>query len=513
MNVKKTISALLAILLLAGALLSAGCSNTPGSNADPSASIGSSAGDASSAADDEPAPAEEEDDPAVLDELPTDVKYEGFDYIVLSHEHGASSIAWQVQDIYTEEETGERINDAVFQRNLLMEDRFGVNVKERLEADPQGVARTAVTSGADEFALLQTHVQNLAADAINGWTLNMSALPYLNFEKAWWDTTAIRSLTIAGKVYYAIGDSQLNAKKATWAVLFNKRLVNDAGIPDLYETVKEGAWTIDLLKQYGQQIMQDTNGDGAMTWGEDVWGLGLQNEVVLPLLLGTGDQIISVHEDGTYDYNLGSDRSLTALEKVWDFMNTDADWIVNANDHGEISNLWVEFRKLFMADKIGFYMGHLGTPTLVAGDMESDFGILPFPKVYAEQDGYYSTFQYNNAHAVSIPKTAADPEKIALLTEAYEMLAHTTILPAYYDYTLTLRAARDNQSGEMLELIFANRNLDIALAYNSTTSLQSTLESAIQTSSFTFASTEAKTTKAFLKAVEKVITTITEFED
>ena len=78
-------------------------------------------------------------------------------------------------------------------------------------------------------------------------------------------------------------------------------------------------------------------------------------------------------------------------------------------------------------------------------------------------EGYYSTFQYNNAHAVSIPKSAADPEKTALLTAAYEMFAHTTILPAYYDYTLTLRAARDNESGEMLELIFANRNLDVAL--------------------------------------------------
>lgn len=471
------------------------------SSADPSA------GDAAETE----APAEEAD-PGLLDELPMDVKYDGYDYIVLSHDHGAAAVAWMVQDIWTEGETGERINDAVFQRNLLMEDRFGVKVAQRLEGDPQAVMRTAVTSGADEFAILQTTVQNQAADAIAGLTLDMAHLPYLNFDKGWWDTSATRSLTIAGKVYYAIGDSQLNAKKATWGVLFNKRLVNDAGIPNLYETVKEGGWTIDLLKEYGTSIARDVNGDGVMTWGEDVWGLGLQNEVVLPLLLGTGEKIIDVHDDGTYDYNLGSDANMTAIEKIWSFMNTDADYINNANRHTEISSVWVEFRKLFMADQIAFYMGHLGTPTLVAGDMESDFGILPFPKVFAEQEGYYSTFQYNNAHAVSVPKSASDADRTALLTEAYEMFAHTTILPAYYDYTLTLRAARDNESGEMLELIFANRNLDIALAYNSTTNLQGTLESAVTASSFTFASTEAKSKKALVKAVEKVISTIAEIE-
>ncbi|MBE6723840.1 MAG: hypothetical protein E7576_01390 [Ruminococcaceae bacterium] len=457
-----------------------------------------------------PAP---EIDPGLIDELPTDVKYDGEDYVVLSHDHGAAAVAWMVQDIWTEGETGERINDAVFQRNLMMEDRFGVKVAQRLESDPQAVARTAVTTGADEFAILQTTVQNQAANAINGLTLNMARLPHLNFDKGWWDTSATKSLAVGGKVYYAIGDSQLNAKKATWGVLFNKRLVSDAGIPNLYETVKEGSWTIDLLKEYGTSIARDVNGDGTMTWGEDVWGLGLQNEVVLPLLLGTGEKIIDVHDDGTYDYNLGSDANMTAMERIWNFMNTDADYILNANKHSEIASVWVEFRKLFMADQIAFFMGHLGTPTLVAGDMESDFGILPFPKVSAEQEGYYSTFQYNNAHAVSIPKSASDADKTALLTEAYEMFAHTTILPAYYDYTLTLRAARDNESGEMLELIFANRNLDLALAYNSTTSLQSTLENAVTASSFTFASTEAKSKKVLVKAVEKVLTTIAGFED
>ena len=248
MKTRKILSLLLALLTVSGMLAACSGNASDGSGGAPDGAEDISpvpAGDAQTSAETEPEA--EEADPGLLDELPTDIKYDGETYTVLSHEHGASAVAWQVQDIWTEGETGERINDAVFQRNLLMEDRFGVKVEQRLESDPQAVIRTAVTSGADEFSILQTTVQNQASNALNGWTLNMTKLPYLNFSKAWWDTTAIDSLKIAGKVYYAIGDSQLNAKKATWGVLFNKRLVNDAGIPDLYETVKEGAWTLDLL--------------------------------------------------------------------------------------------------------------------------------------------------------------------------------------------------------------------------------------------------------------------------
>ena len=110
--------------------------SVPGPSGDPAADAG----------EEEGTPADEAD-PGLLDELPTDQDLGGEDYIVLSHDHGAASVAWMVQDIWTEGETGERINDAVFQRNLLMEDRFNVKVKQRLESDPQAIMRTAVTSG------------------------------------------------------------------------------------------------------------------------------------------------------------------------------------------------------------------------------------------------------------------------------------------------------------------------------------------------------------------------------
>ena len=501
MTRSKIIASFLAVLMLAGMLAACGGGGTPAETQKPSggadATSGGQATEAATTAD-----------PREIDELPTDKDYKGYKYRVLTHLHPESSIAWLVCDVWTEAENGERINDAVFARNLAMDERF--NAKVTLMAPdnaPATIARTAVTAGSDDFDLLQTTVQNQASLAIQGYVLNMATLPYINFDKAWWDKSANESMRVGPKIYYAIGDSQINALRATWGILFNKKLVQDANIPSLYDSVREGKWTLDLLKEYGKRIAQDINGDGKMEWGTDVFGLGLQDEVVLPLLLGSGEKIVDIKADGSFQYNLNSEANMNAMEKIWNFMCSDNSWILNANRYS-MTNLWIEFRNQFMADKIGFYMGHLSTPNLVAGDMMSDFGIVPFPKVNPDQDGYYSTFQYNNAHAITLPRTASDPDRSALLTEAYEMFAHTTIRPAFYDFTLTLRSARDTESGEMLDIIFANRNLDITLCYNSNTNMQSTLQGIASTTSFTFASTEASARSSIQAGVKEIIDTL-----
>ena len=448
-------------------------------------------------------------DPAEMDVLPTDITYDGYTFTIMSHEHPDTAIAWKVVDIYTEELNGERINDAVYQRNLAMEDRFDVKIAQNLQGDPNTTAAQLINSGDDAFDLLQTNTQIQCGLVVKGYLMNMAEMEYLNFNKAWWDSTAMEGITIGDKIFYAIGDSMLNGKKATWVVLFNKMLTENAGVPNLYDLVKEGGWTLDKLNQFGEQIAQDVNGDGTMTWGEDVYGIGLQHEVVLPLVLGDGTKLIEVNSDGSYTYNLSSNTIVDSMEQIWNFIHAGSH-ILNCNDYdGKLKNQWGDFRTLFMSDQIGFFMGHLGTVTLVGGDMNSDFGVLPFPKLREEQDEYYSTFQYNNAHSVSVPKTASDLTRTGLLTEGYEMFSHDTVLPAYYDYTLTFRSARDTDSGEMLDIIFGSRNFDISLAFQHTTGMQGFLQQTGSTEkSFNYSSKEASNKSKIITAMDKIMEAI-----
>ena len=79
--------------------------------------------------------------------------------------------------------------------------------------------------------------------------------------------------------------------------------------------------------------------------------------------------------------------------------------------------------------------------------------------------------------------------------------------------TLTLRASRDNESAEMLDIIFANRNLDVSLLYNSTTKAETTLTNiAKESSSFTFASTMAAQKATIKSNLDTVVQAILKAE-
>ena len=459
-----------------------------------------------------------ETDPAERDDLPTDnMDYESYTFTIMSSDFPDAAIAWRVDDIYTEELNGERINDAVFERNLAMTDRFGVIVAQNLVNRDTALSefKQLVTAGDDAFDLFQYGAMNQCSLAAEGYLLNMANMDYINFEKAWWDRSAMDGITVGGRIYQAFGDNSLNGKKATLVVLFNKALAEDAGLPDLYDVVKEGDWTLDQLTVFAEQLALDENGDGLMIWGEDTFGVGLENGVGVWAFSSSGLTTFEVDNDGNAVYKLGDAACLDAMEIVNRFMNSAPQAIINCNTvNHENQNNFVEFRNLFMSDKIGFYMGHLGTITLVGGDMESDFGILPFPKVFAEQEEYYSTLQFNNAMTISVPKTASDTTRTGLLTEAYVMLSHDTVLPAYYDYTLTMRSARDEESEEMLDIIFANRIFDIGIAFSGNLGAgpYKFLQDAGLATTFNYASKEASTQKSLITSFEKSLAAILEIE-
>ena len=455
-----------------------------------------------------------ENDPATLDELPTDNKdYQDYTSTILGHLYEAGSVAWGVQDIAVDELTGERINDAVFERNNRIADRFGVTIAKNLETYPSDVAKKLIQSGDDAFDLLQTTVQNQASVALDGYLANMNDLPYVNFEKAWWDSSTMEGIRVGDKTFYALGDSALNGKKASWLMLFNKTLTDKAGIPNLYDTVREGKWTLDLLQTYAESIAVGVNGDGEMKWGEDVFGVGLQDESVSPLLIGTGAKLIELNPDGTYNYRLNSEQVVNAMERINSFMKkSNSNFVLNCNRYDGMANQWIEFRKIFMADQMGFYILALSGVNLIAGDMQSDFGIIPVPKLNEAQDQYYSTFQYNNAHSLSVPKSAQDLTRTGLI-EALQMFSHDTVLPAYYDYTLTNRNARDTDSAEMLDLIFASRNFDISLAYNNKTGVLNFLQTNAVADSFDYASKEAANRQKVEMAVDEIIEKVLHGDD
>ena len=450
--------------------------------------------------------------PELLDELPEKFDYQGYEYVVLTRDYPDSSAAWKVIDIYAESENGSRINDAVFQRNLALEERFNAKVK-MLAPDnaPKNHVISAVAADDESFTVVAAPIQDLGPLASDGYLYNLGRINYLDLDKAWWDTEANREMAISGKTYFAGSSATLNTFRATWGTLFNKRLAADVKLPDLYQTVRDGKWTMDVMKQYAKQATVDVNGDGVWEHGVDTIGILLQYDVVYPLFQSAGASAVVSHDDGSFEVTLDSPAMLDAMEKIYHFMHTDENCLSFA-DTWAGSNKWVEARSQYMDGKFLFFMTHLGTPQLIS-DMEDDFGILPFPKIN-EADEYASSFQPQNSFALAVPRHATDPDRTGMLTEAYAMLSYNTVRPAWYDFVLTLQSARDAESGEMLDYIFnLGRHLDIGLAYNGTTQLITFFDDAMKARSFTYASLAAKKKEVLKNNLRTIVDNINNLED
>lgn len=63
-----------------------------------------------------------------------------------------------------------------------------------------------------------------------------------------------------------------------------------------------------------------------------------------------------------------------------------------------------------------------------------------------------------------MPVTADNLDLTGRILEDMAYQSYLTVRPAYYEITLKGKVSRDNESGEMLDIIYSNINLDLTLA-------------------------------------------------
>ena len=397
-------------------------------------------------------------------ELP-DKKWDGYEFRVLTK--GDTNVHWKSKDIAASEENGDVINDAVFRRNSAVTDRFGVTFTDIASTNGtwnlSNQARTSIMAGADDFDMIagapSDVVKNLAPD---GLLMDLSDIPYIDLEKPWYDQNSIEQMSIGGKVFCATGSMLIMDDDATLAVLFNKKLATDYKLPDLYELVKTGKWTIDAMNKYATDVSSDLDSDGVM--GElDQYGLTSEPLNTYACMVASGVQLVTKKGD-ELTFNTSSERFVDAFSKSVK-LNRDYKICLHAGKLSHSDNYAEVIDPAFIADRILFNMAGLVRVSHFRA-METDFGIIPMPKFDEAQDEYYSMVSLPCANSIIVPKTATDLERTGAIIEALSAEGHYTLRDAYYDNALKAKGARDEESAAMLDLIFANRVYDIGYMYD-----------------------------------------------
>lgn len=358
-------------------------------------------------------------------------------------------------EIYADEMNGQLINDAVYVRNGQVEQAIGVKIAESKQPDAEKVARSNLTAGDTTFDVVMPYMNRAIDLATEGFLMDLSTVPYLALGKPWWDGRVTKDMVIADKVFFSTGDISILDNECTMVMFFNKDLVTDYSLESPYALVREKKWTIDKVGEMAAAVTQDVDGDGKMT-NDDAWGLTSAFNAPVSFYFASGERIVDKDADGNLQFCLGTDRSVDVLTKVFSLCLGD-DALYNAG-YGDAVTIFNEGRALFVTFAL----------TDISGLRESEygFGILPYPLFDEAQSEYNNLISTGLVPTASVPYNNTDPEMTGATLEAMAYYSVDTLTAAYYDSALKSRYVRDEESGEMLDIIFSTRVYDLGFIFN-----------------------------------------------
>ena len=446
---KKTLSFILALLMLSASFAS--CSEKQQDEAE-SESESETAAAAAEAAQESEETIETETEEKITDDLP-EKDYNDMDFAIYTRNNTSHSL------FLVEEMNGEEMNDAIYQRNLNVEDRFGVHFIETEYSD-EGLPLTLITAGDNTYSLMNVRCTAASNIAQKGYAFALDTLEYIDLTKPYWDESSTRDINVGEKNYFAIGDANLVSIDFTNILLYNKNLLENL-YPDtsLYTLVDEGQWTFDKYGEITATATSDINGDGKFD-KEDQYGmLGVAKYMQCSLIQAGGAMYVSKDEDNYPVYDMATNEHfINVFEKVFAICNESGAWYISSEDSNEAPT----YHSMFREDK-GLFLTTMFHLVESLRDMESDFGIVPFPKYDEDQENYITRVSFFDTSI--IPITVPDKECSSIILEALTCESRNVVIPAYYDICLKSKYSRDADSSRMIDIILDNRVIDFGDTY------------------------------------------------
>jgi hypothetical protein len=437
-------------------------------------------------------------DPRDIDDGLPDVQFDGATFTLFCRE--------EAFDQYFSEQTGEVVDDAIYTRNLKVEEDYSIKLQKftmngtwsNMTAYRKAISG-AVLSGDQSFDLVEGDCA--IADLLgNNYFCNWNEFEYFNPDQPWWAKASNKELNVGGKLEFIVGDYTLMLWEGLLVIYFNKQLAKDLpGIEDPYSLVTGNEWTIDKLAEISRTIAQDLNGDSKFD-EKDRYGLITTTGNCIDNFWISSDMPITVmDEDGFPMFNLPqqSERALAVTEKVYNLVKGTG---VYAIDEGKVADtlqpMFMDGRGLFFTD---FLKG-----AEVYRTMETDFGIIPYPK-FDENQEKYETFSKTGYGTFAIPSVARDPEFSCIITVALNAESYKQVVPAYYEVALKTKYSRDDESQAMLDIIREGFDMDFScVCLDNTSWFLLEMRYMIQGNSFDMASRIAKKKKTISKLLEKL---------
>jgi len=451
MKLFKIIMLFLAVSMIFSAF--AGCGDNNAGDSTPAVTSGDNIG---------PGDEEEPVDVKLLPDVP-DADYNGYEFNVLISVNGEIAL---LNDFRAEEETGDAINDAIFRRNIFVEDKYNIKIVdiEMPAADgmdrPEAMkrVRNSVAAGDNSYDAVMISGYGCASLTQTGHLMDLNAMRPIDLSKPWWDQMANRDLMIKDRMFYTTGAISNVVNRATYAILFNKQMIKDYQLDDPYALVNSGEWTYTKLIEMANQVTQDLNGDGVIGFDDRLGGL-VWDDTMMGIINSIGERCAIINSDGVVELTLFNERTLQVFDQYMDFVMSDSGLTYQRQDWAS-----VQADAMFENNQALFYLQIMELVVRLRA-MEIDFGVVPFPKLDTTQQNYFSTVGSWHSGFICVPLGQEDSARTGAILEALAAESMYTLLPAYYDIALKGKYVRDEESEEMLDLIFSSKVFDLGWIY------------------------------------------------
>ena len=354
-----------------------------------------------------------------------------------------------------DEQNGEIVNDTTYEINRRIEERFNVDLAEILNGDLSlGGLVNSIMAGDDACEVDLPNTQSTFQFVQKNLVYNYDKLTYVDLDQPYWDKALNTAASINNKLYFAMGGFDLSHLDYTHLLVFSKNLVENYQLGDLYALVRDGKWTMDAMNDCMTKV---TNlADFKKHVDGETYGLvSSSKQVLADFWEGCGLYSISKDENDLPYLTLDSEKFANVIEKCFNILWDNQNWYYYNGDENVVPNMpsLFESDQALFGDTTFHYIKTLRT-------IEANFGIIPYPKWNEAQEAYYSRVE-GGIRLPIVPVTVADTDFVSVIMEAISCENQKHLIPAYFEVGLKGKISRDNESEEMLNIVYDTRAYDM----------------------------------------------------
>ena len=385
--------------------------------------------------------------------------YNGYEFHILT-------AADQWYSTYSSELTGDLIDDAVYYRNMNIEQRFGIKlIFDRFDGYSAGMSQVkealsgSVLSGDAFYDLLVADGYYVSDYIFDGLLSVLDQFEGFDFTQEHWLRDTTEEHRLKGRTYLAAGSISINSVRQNIVIFCNKALSESLQLGDVYQPVIDGIWTSDLIKTDAVKAVSDLDGNGQMDDNDRYGILGSGADVFAPMLTGMGYRLTYTDSDGFMQLK-APDETLIRINEIINNFSTDKSFTYSESPGNSAKK---DIFTKFASNEGLFLFYRLDTAERNLIREMNDYAIMPMPKYNEEQKNYVGA---GGCDIAAVPAVISDGDMSGIICEALSAYGYYDIYPVYYDVVLPDKLSRDTDSARILSMICSSIYTDPAMTFS-----------------------------------------------